>query len=90
MADQVKDPAVVSVLITANKLMGGKFEDQSGVAKIWHEQVTAIRNWKNFGVEDFQRLKEQFRVDWVVLEKPAVSGLACPYENDVVKVCRID
>jgi hypothetical protein len=90
MADLVKDPAVVSVLITANKLMADKFEDQSEVSKTWHEQVVAISDWKNFRIEDFHRLKEQFGVDWVVLEKPCVSGLTCPYENDAVKVCRID
>lgn len=90
MADRVKDPAVVSVLITANKLLSDKFEDQSGVAKTWHEQVTAVQNWKDFGIEDFRRLKEKFGVDWVVLEKPGLNGLECPYENDAVKVCRID
>ena len=90
MADRVKDPAVVSVLITANKLLADKFEDQSGVARTWHEQVTALRDWKDFGIEDFRRLKEKFGVDWVVLEKPGLSGLECPYENDAVKVCRID
>ena len=75
MADQVKDPAVVSVLITASKLLADKFEDQSGVAKTWHEQVTALRNWKDFGIEDFHRLNEQFGVDWVVLEKPGLPAL---------------
>jgi len=90
LADQVKDPAVVSVLITANKLLADKFEDHSGVAAAWHEQVTALRNWKNFRIEDFHRLKEQFGVDWVVIEGPPVNGLTCLYENKAVKVCRID
>jgi hypothetical protein len=89
-ADLVKDPAVVSVLVSANKLMADNFEDKSVVVKIWREQVAALRDWKNFGGQDFHRLKEQFGVDWVVIEKPGVSGLACPYENDAVKVCHVD
>ncbi|MCU1252097.1 MAG: hypothetical protein JWQ49_5126 [Edaphobacter sp.] len=28
-------------------------------------------------------------VDWVVLERRAVTGFACPYANEVVKVCRL-
>lgn len=87
MADLVKDPAVVSVLFTANKLMANPF---TGVSEKWHEQVSALRGWKNFGIEDFGRLNRQFGVDWVVLEKPGVSGLRCPYENDAVMVCHVD
>jgi hypothetical protein len=28
-------------------------------------------------------------VTWVVLEREAVTGFACAYENEVVKVCRL-
>ena len=31
-----------------------------------------------------------YGVDWVVLEKPVKVALACPYENERLKVCRIE
>lgn len=90
MADMVKDPAVVSVLFTANKLMADNFKGIQGIAETWHEQVNAARDWNNFGVEDFRRLNRQFGVGWVVLAKPCISGLKCPFENDSVMVCHAD
>lgn len=90
MPDLVKDPVVVSVLFAANKLTSDQSVDLSGISTKWYEQATALRGWKNFGLEDFQRLKERFGVTWVVLEKPGITGLSCPYENAAVMVCHID
>jgi len=47
-------------------------------------------NWKNFGPDNFRRLKERFGVGRVIPEKPGAGGLPCVYENDAVKVCRIE
>ena len=66
------------------------------MAPRWLKEVTALNGWRNFGTTDFQRLKNAFGVTWVVLshEDAASQGapsdaMTCPYENEVVKVCRL-
>ncbi len=54
------------------------------------EQVHAARGWRNFGLPDFERLKRTYGVTWVVVERPAAAGLACPYQNSRVFVCRLN
>jgi hypothetical protein len=39
--------------------------------------------------EDLQMLGTQHNFMWVLLQRPGVPGLSCPYANDVVVVCRI-
>jgi hypothetical protein len=56
----------------------------------WAEQIEDQQHWKQFTKEDFKRLRRKYRVSWVVVEQPGASGLECPYENSVVKVCRVD
>jgi hypothetical protein len=66
----------------------------------WAEQTADQKNWKQFGKEDFERLRQKYGVSWVVVEKsgPAgpgpqqkgPAGLQCPYENSAVRVCRVD
>jgi hypothetical protein len=64
------------------------------ISETWLEQAQARDGWRNFRSEDFQRLKKRFGVTWVVTEnKGAVNpaaGLACPYHNEAVSVCKID
>ncbi|HZT70511.1 MAG TPA: hypothetical protein VFC10_12280 [Terriglobia bacterium] len=76
MADLVKDPGVVSLFPLAGKA--------------WIEQTAALTGWKNFTLRDFQRLKKQFGVSWVVVQQPGVPGLNCPYQNNAVRVCQIE
>jgi len=76
MADYVKDRGVAAL-----------FPD---LAKRWQEEVEARRNWQNFGLEDFQRLRRQYEVTWVVVERPGPAGLDCPYANAQVKICRVE
>jgi hypothetical protein len=59
------------------------------LAANWVQQVSAEQGWRQFQREDFVRLKEQFAVNWVVLEQPGVPGLVCPYKNTALLVCRI-
>lgn len=59
------------------------------LADLWWEQFQAERNWKNFGLADFLRLKQRYGVNWVVLQSPGVSGIECPYRNREVMVCRL-
>jgi hypothetical protein len=76
LADNLKDPGMVA---RVPRLAGR-----------WLTEVTAERNWTNFKSTDFQRLKAEFGVNWVVLVQPGVSGLSCPYQNSLVTVCRVD
>ncbi len=56
----------------------------------WAEQIADQRNWKQFGKDDFERLRQKYGVSWVVVEQPGPAGLECPYENSAVRVCRVD
>lgn len=60
------------------------------LARDWYEQVRAQQGWKSFQLSDFQRLRREYGVTWVILQRPGVSGLACPYQSRVVNVCRIE
>ncbi len=56
----------------------------------WLEQVEDQKNWKQFGKEDFERLRQKYGISWVVVEQPGSAELVCPYENSAVRVCRVD
>jgi hypothetical protein len=60
------------------------------LASRWFDEVEAQRGWEQFGAPDFQRLKLRFGVNWVVVEQPGPPDLQCPYENSVVRVCRLE
>lgn len=75
MADEVKDSGVVTMF--------------PPLADEWLQQVDALRGWKNFQLQDVQRLRERYGVGWVVVEPPGVAGLECPYRNDVAMVCKL-
>jgi len=55
----------------------------------WERQVEAEEGWRNFQLGDFKRLKEEFGVDWVLVQFPPPPGLACPWHNRTLTVCRI-
>ncbi len=76
LADNLKDPGMVARV--------------PRLANRWLTEVTAESNWGQFKSADFQRLKAQFGVNWVVLARPGVSGLSCPYQDSMVMVCRVD
>ncbi|MGH9766556.1 MAG: hypothetical protein ACREAB_03905 [Blastocatellia bacterium] len=64
------------------------------IAETWLEQVNARDGWRDFRSEDWRRLKKGFDVTWVVIENRGAlnppAGLACPYHNEAVSVCKID
>lgn len=68
---------------------GGPVTLFPALAATWHAQVAAQEGWKNFQLNDFRRLQQQYGVSWVVVQAPAVAGLTCPYQNPAVAVCRI-
>ena len=74
MADDVKDNGAVSMF--------------PALADEWAAQVQALRGWKNYSLQDFQRLRSRYGVNWVVVQKQT-AGLECPYHNRAVSVCRL-
>jgi hypothetical protein len=76
LADAVKDSGAVSMF--------------PAMADDWWRQVQAQSDWSKFQVQDFRRLQAEYGVDWVVVQGPAVARLSCPYQNAVVKVCRLN
>lgn len=75
LADAVKDASVATQV------------PELSVA--WEEQVDATNGWQNFRLGDFERLKREFGVDWVLVSYPAPEGLSCRWHSDRVSVCRI-
>jgi hypothetical protein len=56
----------------------------------WYEEFRAQQGWRTFAAPDFERLRRDDGVTWVVLQRPGVAGLTCPYQNGAVMVCRIE
>jgi len=75
LADAIKDTAVVTQV------------PELGPA--WERQVEAQNGWEHFQLADFERLKKEFGVDWVLVEYPQVEGLDCRWHDDGLTVCRI-
>ena len=75
LADQIKDSGAVTMF--------------PALAETWRQQVKAEHGWKNFQLADFQRLHQEFGVNWVILQQPGVAGLDCPYENQTLRVCQV-
>ncbi len=75
LADAVKDAAVVTQV--------------PDLAPSWLQQSQAAAGWRHFQKQDFQRLQQQFGVNWIVVQGAGVDGLACPYKNEAVAVCHL-
>lgn len=75
LADAVKDAAVATQV--------------PSLAPEWVEQTQATAGWRHFDKQDFLRLKEEFGVDWIVVQGAGVAGLECPYRNEAVAVCQL-
>jgi len=66
------------------------------LAPRWLKEVTAGSGWRNFQVQDFERLKSEFGVNWIILSRTdklfsagQAGFMTCPYENQQVRVCRL-
>jgi hypothetical protein len=75
LADNTKDSGAVTMF--------------PALAETWLQQVNAQDGWSHFGEQEFRRLKSLYGVTWVILERSEKHGLACPYENNAVSICRI-
>ena len=75
LADAVKDAAVATQV--------------PDLAPSWLEQSQAAAGWQHFQKPDFLRLQRQFGVNWILVHRPGVAGLDCPYKNEAIAVCRL-
>jgi hypothetical protein len=75
MADAIKDTAVVTQV--------------PELGPEWERQTTALEGWKNFHLADFERLKREFKVDWVLVDPAQAAGLDCRWHNEKLAVCKI-
>jgi hypothetical protein len=76
MADRVKDSGAVSMF--------------PQLAETWRVQVRSLDGWKDFKRRDFERLRQQYGVTWVVLQTKSLPDVPCPYQKSTVLVCRLD
>jgi hypothetical protein len=75
LADINKDAAIVTKV------------PELGLA--WSDQVEAQAGWSTFKLADFERLKRQFGVNWVLVPYPEQAGLTCRWHNDKLAVCQV-
>lgn len=75
LADAIKDTAVVTQV--------------PELGPVWDRQLRAQEGWKSFKLADFERLKQDFGVGWVLVANPAPTGLACRWHSDSLSVCQI-
>lgn len=75
LADAVKDAAAVTQV--------------PELGPEWERQVTAEEGWRSFQIADFERLKQEFGVDWALVDLRQTAGLDCRWHNDLLAVCEI-
>jgi hypothetical protein len=60
------------------------------LAPRWLQEVQAQTGWDHFQKADFENLHSRLGVNWVIVERAHDPELPCPYENAIVKVCKVD
>ncbi len=75
LADAIKDTAVVTQV--------------PDLGPVWERQVAAQAGWTHFKLADFEQLKAQFGVDWVLVRYPQPAGLPCAWHNRSLSVCQV-
>lgn len=75
LVDAIKDTAMVTQV--------------PDLGPTWERQVEAQSGWSKFELADFERLKSEFGVDWVLVSYPQPQGLACRWHNESLSVCEI-
>ena len=68
---------------------GGEASISPSLAPEWYRSATATAHLSELSDADRDALLRPFGVQWVVLHANARTTHACPYRNQVVKVCRI-
>jgi hypothetical protein len=60
------------------------------LAPRWLKEVNAQSGWQSFQAADFDRLRNDFGVSWVILAaRDAPPGMTCPYQHQQLRVCRL-
>lgn len=78
-----------SVLADAYK-DGATVTKEPSIANTWESQVRAQAGWSHFQLADFERLKSQFGVNWVLVRYPnPPAGLNCLWHDASLTVCRV-
>jgi uncharacterized membrane protein len=75
LADSIKDTAVVTQV--------------PELGEVWERQLQAQNGWSRFQLADFERLKAEFGVNWVLVAYPQPAGLDCQWHNGTLSVCRV-
>ena len=75
LADAIKDTSIITKV--------------PELGQRWYDETHAEQGWDKFGEADFKQLKSKFGVDWVLVANQQASGMACPWHNDRLSVCRI-
>ena len=75
LADAVKDASVVTLV--------------PELGPEWVRQTDAGEGWPTFSLVDFERLKAEFGVDWVLVNNEQTTGLNCKWQDEQLSVCRI-
>jgi hypothetical protein len=75
LADWVKDSGVASVF--------------PQMAPAWEHDQQLTRGFDHYTALDFHALALRSPVTWVVVQPPQAAGLACPYRNSAVAVCKL-
>jgi hypothetical protein len=75
LADNIKDTAVVTQI--------------PELGAVWEKQVQAQKGWPHFQLADFERLKTEFGVNWVLVAYPQPAGLLCSWHNESLAACQI-
>ncbi|MFY9852491.1 MAG: hypothetical protein WAK26_01280, partial [Terracidiphilus sp.] len=75
LADNIKDTSVATLVPEMDEA--------------WKREAEAQKGWTHFQLADFERLKAEFGVDWVLVSYPQPTGLACKWHNDILAVCRV-
>jgi len=75
LADMIKDPAVVTQV--------------PELGPDWEKQTEAQVGWQDFELADFQRLKAESGVDWVLVAYPEPAGFQCKWHNEMLAACEI-
>ena len=60
-----------------------------GLAAEWNQQVEAQAGWGGFKSVDFEKLKEEFGVNWVLVSLPQTEELGCKWHNGALAVCEV-
>jgi len=77
LADNVKDAGAASLF------------PGLPLAEHLKEQLDAQNGWANYELADFERLRKQYGVTWVLLDQKKEINLDCPYANATLRVCRL-